>query len=268
MSQSRLFKEFLAREMAQIDCQNTPMSFEYHYAELMKGGEFDLLAYWLSYNGVFDGGQENLQALKMLLRSDVEVQTFKMGTKKVEPKGIDVAAHTKFLTAFSKVWLTCIHNSERIAPMVDPEVYDSMKTIYEMAKEKFNLPHLKNYSQELPIVMEELGCLNFITNILEGSEGSIVVNSDENGISDRMDELERLRKVFVNASEIMEELKKLDYTFDDNKLPYCRLFLYDSFHLFQMFDGTFIVPLNNNEHEFSSIEDAERCLATWLYRLG
>jgi hypothetical protein len=62
------FKEYLAKTMADIDVQNFPeKTFQEHYDTLIKWGEFDLLKYWLVYNGVFDGGEDMLNYLKILV---------------------------------------------------------------------------------------------------------------------------------------------------------------------------------------------------------
>lgn len=62
------FKQFLASEMAEIDSMNlTDKSYDKHYHELIQWNDFDLLAYWLTYNGVFDGGESNLEHLKILI---------------------------------------------------------------------------------------------------------------------------------------------------------------------------------------------------------
>lgn len=61
-------KEFLASQMAQIDAAHLPhKSYEEHYLELMQWRDFDLLQYWLTYNGVFDGGEDMLNHLKILI---------------------------------------------------------------------------------------------------------------------------------------------------------------------------------------------------------
>lgn len=65
---SNKFKEYLAKYMAEIDFINFPSkTFDQHYANNMELRDFDLLKYWLEYNGVFDGGEDMLNKLKILL---------------------------------------------------------------------------------------------------------------------------------------------------------------------------------------------------------
>lgn len=62
------FKEFLASSMAEIDAINfTDKSYSEHYNKLMQWRDFDLLHYWLRYNGVFDGGESMLDNLKIFI---------------------------------------------------------------------------------------------------------------------------------------------------------------------------------------------------------
>lgn len=59
-------KQFLAQEMAKIDCLNYVdynSDYQYHYEKLLSWRDFDLLSYWLEYNGVFDGGEDMLNLL-------------------------------------------------------------------------------------------------------------------------------------------------------------------------------------------------------------
>lgn len=59
-------KQFLAKEMAIIDAQNEiegNSDFQYHYERLLSWRDFDLLEYWIDYNGVFDGGEHMLNLL-------------------------------------------------------------------------------------------------------------------------------------------------------------------------------------------------------------
>ena len=66
---STKFKEFLASSMAEIDATNfTDKTYDEHYNELMQWNDFDLLSYCLTYNGVFDGGESNLESLKILIK--------------------------------------------------------------------------------------------------------------------------------------------------------------------------------------------------------
>jgi hypothetical protein len=64
------FKEFLASEMAKIDVLNNfeDKTYEEHFNDLMQWRDFDLLHYWLRYNGVFDGGQDMLNDIKILVK--------------------------------------------------------------------------------------------------------------------------------------------------------------------------------------------------------
>ena len=67
-TQSTKFKQFLASEMAKIDADNfTSQTYEQHYSKLMKWRDFDLFHYWLTYNGVFDGGESMLNHIKILI---------------------------------------------------------------------------------------------------------------------------------------------------------------------------------------------------------
>jgi len=63
------FKEFLASEMAKIDTLNNfeDKTYEEHFNELMQWRDFDLFHYWLTYNGVFDGGEDMLNDIKILV---------------------------------------------------------------------------------------------------------------------------------------------------------------------------------------------------------
>jgi hypothetical protein len=67
-TQATKFKQFLASSMAQVDALNfTNENYEQHYSKLMKWRDFDLLHYWLTYNGVFDGGESMLNHIKILI---------------------------------------------------------------------------------------------------------------------------------------------------------------------------------------------------------
>lgn len=60
-------KQELANQMACADALNElddNATFDYHFQKLMGMRDFDLLQYWLEYNGVFDGGEDLLQYLK------------------------------------------------------------------------------------------------------------------------------------------------------------------------------------------------------------
>jgi hypothetical protein len=63
------FKEFLASEMAKIDTLNNfeDKTYEEHFNDLMQLRDFDLFHYWLEYNGVFDGGEDMLNDIKILV---------------------------------------------------------------------------------------------------------------------------------------------------------------------------------------------------------
>lgn len=68
MENSDNFKVYLAKTMADIDAYHLPeKTFQEHYDTLIKWREFDLLRYWLIYNGVFDGGEDMLDYLKILV---------------------------------------------------------------------------------------------------------------------------------------------------------------------------------------------------------
>ena len=65
---SEKFKQFLASEMAEIDAIHlSNQTYEQHYSTLMQWRDFDLLHYWLTYNGVFDGGESMLNHIKILI---------------------------------------------------------------------------------------------------------------------------------------------------------------------------------------------------------
>ncbi len=56
-------KQFLASSMAEIDASNSienNSEYQFHYERLLSWRDFDLLSYWLEYNGVFDGGESLL----------------------------------------------------------------------------------------------------------------------------------------------------------------------------------------------------------------
>jgi hypothetical protein len=68
------FKEFLAYSMAEIDAMNfRNKTYDEHYNELMQWNDFDLLSYWMTYNGVFDGGESNLESLKILIKGSLTI---------------------------------------------------------------------------------------------------------------------------------------------------------------------------------------------------
>ena len=68
LKQTNKFKVYLAKTMADIDAQNLPeKTFKEHYDTLIKWRDFDLLKYWLEYNGVLDGGEDMLQSLRILV---------------------------------------------------------------------------------------------------------------------------------------------------------------------------------------------------------
>ena len=67
MEQSNKLKHYLSQYMAEVDFQNFgQMTYEEHYNQKMNMRDFDLLAYWLDYNGVFDGGEDMISKLKIL----------------------------------------------------------------------------------------------------------------------------------------------------------------------------------------------------------
>jgi hypothetical protein len=67
-TQATKFKKFLASSMAEIDAENLPQeTYEQHYSKLMKWRDFDLFHYWLTHNGVFDGGESTLNYIKILI---------------------------------------------------------------------------------------------------------------------------------------------------------------------------------------------------------
>lgn len=68
MEQSNKLKHYLSQYMAEVDFQNFgQMTFAEHYNQKMNMRDFDLLAYWLDYNGVFDGGENMISKLKILI---------------------------------------------------------------------------------------------------------------------------------------------------------------------------------------------------------
>jgi len=68
MTQSDKLKQYLANSMAEIDAINFPeKTYEEHFIKNMKLRDFELLRYWIHYNGVFDGGEEMLTKLKILI---------------------------------------------------------------------------------------------------------------------------------------------------------------------------------------------------------
>jgi hypothetical protein len=68
MEQSDKLKQYLANSMAEIDAINFPeKTYEEHFIKNMKLRDFELLRYWIHYNGVFDGGEEMLTKLKILI---------------------------------------------------------------------------------------------------------------------------------------------------------------------------------------------------------
>ena len=184
-------------------------------------------------------------------------------------QSINIEQHVKFFTAFSTLWFNAIKRSDVSGMPQDDE--DALATIYEMAKEKFNLPHLKNYSQELPIVMEELECLNFITNTLGVGEPSLVDNSEalEDAAIERVKKaLASNRRPITDAGEIYKRLED-NWGFDlEGKLPYCRLFTYhvDGLNIEEKFDGNYDVFVGMDVQTVDHIEDAEEVLAKYLVR--
>jgi hypothetical protein len=68
MKQSDKLKQYLAQSMAEIDFEHFQgKTIEEHYSHNYGMRDFDLLAYWMNYHGVFDGGEEMLTKLKILI---------------------------------------------------------------------------------------------------------------------------------------------------------------------------------------------------------
>lgn len=68
LEKTNKFKIYLAKTMADIDAHNQlEKTFQEHYDILIKWRDFDLLKYWLDYNGVLDGGEDMLQSLRILV---------------------------------------------------------------------------------------------------------------------------------------------------------------------------------------------------------
>lgn len=65
-TKSQNLRAYLIDYMAEIDAMNLGHTYEYHCAQLQRWSDFSLLQYWITYNGVFDGGQEMLTELKRL----------------------------------------------------------------------------------------------------------------------------------------------------------------------------------------------------------
>lgn len=61
------FRHFLIDAMAKVDCIHLFDNYDYHYKHLSDYSDFSLLQYWLTYHGVFDGGESNLNELKRLI---------------------------------------------------------------------------------------------------------------------------------------------------------------------------------------------------------
>lgn len=73
MTNSENLKKFLATEMALIDSINlTEKTYQQHYESLIQWRDFDLLSYWLTYNGVFDGGESLLKHLDDLIKDKIK----------------------------------------------------------------------------------------------------------------------------------------------------------------------------------------------------
>jgi hypothetical protein len=47
----------------------TDETYAEHYNKLMQWRDFDLFHYWLTYNGVFDGGEDMLNDIKILVNN-------------------------------------------------------------------------------------------------------------------------------------------------------------------------------------------------------
>ena len=72
MTNSYKLKNFLAMEMALIDSMHyDDKTYQEHYNGLMQWNDFDLLSYWIVYNGVFDGGESMLNNLKILVEGSI-----------------------------------------------------------------------------------------------------------------------------------------------------------------------------------------------------
>jgi len=69
MKKSQQLRDILISEMASIDSENLGGTYEYNYENLERWSDFALLQYWLEYNGVFDGGEERLNTLKILTQN-------------------------------------------------------------------------------------------------------------------------------------------------------------------------------------------------------
>jgi hypothetical protein len=60
-------RAYLVDYMAEVDSIQLGGAFEYRKAQLECWSDFALLQYWLTYNGVFDGGESMLTELKRLV---------------------------------------------------------------------------------------------------------------------------------------------------------------------------------------------------------
>lgn len=64
------FRYYLTDYMSTIDTAQLGGTYDEHYKKFDTWTDFELLRYWLLYNGVFDGGESMLMELKRLCPSD------------------------------------------------------------------------------------------------------------------------------------------------------------------------------------------------------
>jgi hypothetical protein len=60
------FRKYLLDYMAEIDSVQLHQTYKESYDILDQYSDFELLQYWITYNGVFDGGESMLNELKRL----------------------------------------------------------------------------------------------------------------------------------------------------------------------------------------------------------
>lgn len=70
MNETQEMRYYLSNYMAEIDTAQLGGTYEEHYKKLDTWTDFELLRYWLLYNGVFDGGESMLMELKRLCSGD------------------------------------------------------------------------------------------------------------------------------------------------------------------------------------------------------
>lgn len=56
-------KKKISREMAEVDAENFLLDYQEAYEKHLASDPFELLEYWITYMGVFDGGESRLQYL-------------------------------------------------------------------------------------------------------------------------------------------------------------------------------------------------------------